>query len=320
MSITQGKAGQALPATRAPHKWRPQWLKVHLFDEQSRAAYLMILPLLLVLVGLLAYPLGYAILLSLQKKSIGVPGVFIGLDNYVRFILTDPVFLKLVKNTSIYTFGSVLFKSLAGLGMALILNEAIRARGFFRAILMVPWVAPQAVVALNWKWILAQAGVLNYVLVNLGVLGGYVSWLSDPTTAMICLVIVNIWANFPFFGVNFLAAMQSISTELYEAAEVDGAGAWQRFWHVTLPGLRSVYLVLVILSTIWTWNMFTHVWLITGGAPLDNTHVFATYAYKVGLSGQRLGYAAAISMSFLPVLAVAIGVLSPLLMRGRDEE
>lgn len=299
---------------------RPSWLgRSHIFNLEARSAYIMVIPLLLVLIGLLAYPLGYAVVLSLQNKSIGVPGVFVGLENYRQFILTDPVFPKLVRNSIVYSGVSVIFKSFVGLGMALILNETFRGRGIFRAVLMIPWIMPQVVVALNWKWILSQAGVLNYVLVNAGILHRWVPWLSQLNTAMLSLVLVNIWANFPFFGVNFLAGMQSIPSDLYEAAEVDGASVWQRFWNVTLPGLRNVYVVMLILSTIWTWNMFTHVWLITGGAPLDNTHLFATYAYRVGLSGSRLGYAAAISMTFMPVLAIGIGLLSPLLLRSTEE-
>jgi ABC-type sugar transport system permease subunit len=162
--------------------------------------------------------------------------------------------------------------------------------------------------------------VLNYVLVNIGLAKGYTPWLARPNTALISLVGINIWANFPFFGVNFLAAMQTIPSELYEAAEVDGASAVQRFWHVTWPGIRQSYLVLVILSTIWTWNAFTHIWLLTGGGPVNSTHVFATYSYQVGLSAFQLGYAAAVSLIFLPVLMIMVNVLSPLLLRSREEQ
>jgi multiple sugar transport system permease protein len=318
MVVSVSQTNAKLPTDVTQRRLLP-WVSHRLMGEQARAGYLMVLPLLLVVIGLLAYPLGYALLLSLQKKSVGVPGVFIGLGNFQQIILGDPVFAKLVRNSVVYTGMSVVFKSILGLGMALILNEAIRGRTFFRGVLLIPWVVPQTVAALNWKWILSQTGVLNYILVNLGLSDSYIPWLARPYLALLSLVLVNIWANFPFFGINFLAAMQAIPRDLYEAAEVDGASPWQRFWHVTLPGLRHVYLVLVILSTIWTWNMFTHVWLLTGGGPLDNTHLFTTYAYQVGLSGYRLGYAAAISMSFLPVLVVAIALLSPLLLRSREE-
>jgi len=287
--------------------------------SESTTAYLLLLPLLLVLLGLLAYPLLNALVLTFQRKAVGVPPEFIGLANYERLILRDPVFVKLIRNTLVYTAASVLIKGIIGMGMALILNERIRARTLFRGLLMVPWIMPQAVVAMNWKWILSSTGVLNYVLISLGLSDRYIPWLSQPSTAMAGLVLVNVWANFPFFGINFLAAMQSIPAELYEAAEVDGASAWQRFLHITVPGLRQIMLVLSILSFIWTWNMFTHVWLITGGGPADNTQLVATYAYKVGLSGQQLGYAATVSLVFLPGLAIAIALLSPILLRSRED-
>lgn len=302
----------------APGRLRPARL-ARLLNSETGVAYLLLLPLLLVVIAMLAYPLSYAISLTFQKKAVGLPGEFVGLANYGRLIFDDPIFPKLIRNTAIYAGVSVLLKTIVGLGMALILNEPIKGRTLFRGLLMIPWVLPQAVVALNWKWILNSTGVLNYVLVNTGILDRYVPWLSTPNLAMVGLILVNVWANFPFFGINFLAAMQTIPRDLYEAAEVDGASAWQRFIHVTLPGLRQIMLVLGILSTIWTWNMFTHVWLLTAGGPADNTHLFATYAYQVGLTGQGLGYAATVSVVFMPILAIAVGILSPILLRSKEE-
>jgi multiple sugar transport system permease protein len=291
---------------------------VRVFNPEVRTAYLLILPLLFVITLLLAYPLVYAILLSFQKKAVGTDGIFIGLENYGRLI-SDPIFPKLVRNTFLYTAGSVALKTVVGMGMALILNERIKGRNLFRGLLMIPWVLPQTVVALNWRWILNSSGVLGYILVNLGIAPKYIGWLGDPTWAFVWLVLVNVWANFPFFGINFLASMQAIPSDLYEAAEVDGASAWQRFIHITIPSLRQIILVLGILSFIWTWNMFTHVWILTQGGPGTSTHLFATYAYQVGLTGQGLGFAATVSVCFLPVLAIAVGLLSPMLMRSREE-
>lgn len=290
-----------------------------LLNAEQRAAVVMLTPLLLVILLLLAYPLVYAITLSFQKKSLGLPGVFVGLDNYRMLITEDLVFPKLVRNTIVYTVACVAIKSVLGLGMALVLNEGIKARSFFRGLLMIPWVVPQAVVALNWRWILQQNGVLNYVLVGLGISETHLPWLARTNLAMISLIVVHVWAMAPFFGVNFLAAMQTIPGELYEAAEVDGASALQRFWHITLPGIRSTYLVLVILSTIWTWNAFTHIFLLTGGGPVNNTQIFATYAYSAGLAGHRMGYAAAVSLVSLPLLLLIVILLSPMLLRSREE-
>lgn len=299
---------------------RPRSRLARLFDREARTAYLMIAPMVLVFLFILAYPLGYAIVLSFHKKTVGQPGVFVGLANYRRLIFEDRMFLKVVRTTVTYTISVVIIKSIVGLAMALVLNESIKARSFFRGVLMMPWVTPQSVAAMNWKWIFQAAGVLNYVLVHLGLSQGYFPWLARPKLALVSLIALNIWANFPFFGVNFLAAMQSISSELYEAAEVDGASVIQRFIHVTWPGIRQSYLVLVILSTIWTWNAFTHVWLLTGGGPVGNTHVFATYSYQVALGGNQMGYGAAVSLISLPVLILMINVLSPILLRSREEQ
>lgn len=289
-----------------------------ILNPETRTAYMLILPLVLVIVLLLAYPLVYAVLLSFEKKAVGVPAVFVGLENYVRLV-HDPVFMRLVSNTFIYTAAAVVLKTIVGMGMALLLNERIRGRNLFRGLLMIPWVLPQTVVALNWRWILTSTGVLSYVLVKIGLSPKFIGWLGDPTLAFLSLIMVNVWANFPFFGINFLASMQTIPRDLYEAAEVDGASAWQRFIHVTIPSLRQIMLVLSILSFIWTWNMFTHVWVLTQGGPSNSTQLFATYAYQVGLTGQGLGYAATISICFLPVLAIAVGLLSPTLMKSREE-
>lgn len=299
---------------------RPRSRFARLFDAEARTAYLMLTPMLLVFVFILAYPLGYAIVLSLLKKTVGQPGVFVGLANYRRLIFQDAMFAKVARTTSIYTVSVVIVKSIVGLGMALVLNESIKARSFFRGLLMMPWVTPQSVAAMNWKWIFQGAGVLNYVLVHIGLTQGYFPWLARPKLALLSLIFLNIWTNFPFFGVNFLAAMQTISSELYEAAEVDGASVIQRFIHVTWPGIRQTYLVLVILSTIWTWNAFTHIWLLTGGGPIGNTHVFATYAYQAALGGNQMGYGAAVSLISLPVLIIMINVLSPILLRSREEQ
>jgi multiple sugar transport system permease protein len=291
-----------------------------LLDSEARTAYVLITPMVLVFIFVLAYPLGYAISLSFQKKALGLPGIFIAFENYRQLIVEDLVFPKLVRNTLLYVLTVVFFKSLIGLGMALVLNERLKGRSFFRGLLMMPWVTPQAVVAMNWKWILQVAGVLNFVLVGIGLAKVPIPWLAKPGLARFSVILINIWANFPFFGVNFLAAMQTIPSELYEAAEVDGASTLHRFIHVTWPGIRQSYLVLVILSTIWTWNAFTHIWLLTGGGPVNSTHVFATYSYQAGLSNYRLGYAAAISLIFLPVLVLMVNVVSPLLLRSREEQ
>jgi multiple sugar transport system permease protein len=163
------------------------------------------------------------------------------------------------------------------------------------------------------------SGVINYILMGLGLLEVPVAWLGNGSTALLAVIVTNIWHGFPFFGVSLLAAMQAIPSELYEAAEVDGATPWQRFRHITVPGVWTVLIIVTMLSTIWTFNDFQIVYIMTGGGPAFATHIFATYSYFVGFSGSRLGYAVAISTILTPALVVMILALSPLILRGERE-
>lgn len=281
--------------------------------------YTLIIPLFIVLFGLLAYPIFTALSITLQNKTVGMPGQFIGLGNYRELLFDDPVFWRVVRNGFLFTFGSVALKLVLGMIMALVLNQPIFARGFFRGILLMPWVAPTVVTALSWRWMLDLTGVFNYLLRSAGLMGTPIAWLAQYNTAMAALIMVNTWRGFPFFGVTLLAGMQSIPAELYEAAEIDGASAWQRFWYITLPSLRTILLVVAILSIIWTFNDFSTVWLLTGGGPGNATDVFATYTYKLGFRASRLGYGQTVSVILAPVLIGIIMILSPLMLRGENE-
>ena len=281
--------------------------------------YLLLTPLILVLFVLLAYPITIALWITLQDKTIGLPGSFIGLRNYSDLLTNDPYFWQVVRNGFVFTLGSVTLKLVVGMIMALILNQPILWRGFFRGILLMPWVAPTVVTALSWRWILDLTGVLNLVLRDLGLMRTSIPWLAQYGTAILSLVLVNTWRGFPFFGITLLAGMQAIPQELYEAAEVDGATVWQRFWHITVPSLRTVILVVTILSIIWTFNDFGIVWLLTGGGPGHATDVFATYTYKLGFVTSRLGYGQTVSVILAPILILIIMILSPLMLRGEAE-
>jgi multiple sugar transport system permease protein len=297
--------------------WR-QYLRQKLGPDYA-LGYALLVPLIVVLFGLLAYPIVTALSITLQDKTIGMPGKFIGLENYYQLLFKDTAFWRVVQNGFIFTIGSVSLKAIVGTCMALVLNRRLVLRGFFRGLLLLPWVAPTVVTALAWRWILDLMGVLNYVLTNVGLLQLPVPWSAKYGPAMVSLVLVNAWRGFPFFGVTLLAGMQTIPPELYEAAEVDGASAWQRFWRITLPSLRTVMLVVATLSTIWTFNDFSIVWLLTRGGPGNATDVFATYTYKLGFEVSRLGYGETVSVILAPVLVLIILFLSPLMLRGENE-
>jgi len=283
-----------------------------------RMAYLFVTPIVLLVLSLVAYPFTYAIYLSMTYKLVGLPPVFVGFENYIR-LTWDGFFQRAVVNSFIFTFGSVGFKLVLGVVMALVLTSNIRWRSFWTGVLLIPWVAPTVVSALNFLWIFdGSLGVLNYVLVRmLHVFPQGVGWLSEPGLAMASVVAVNIWRGFPFFGISFLAGMKAIPAELYEAAEVDGASVVQRFRHITLPGIRNIMIIVVLLSTIWTFNDFQIIYILTKGGPGGTTMVMPVLTYETAFGAQRLGEAIAVALYLLPALAVTIMVLARYMRKGR---
>ncbi|HEV8675401.1 MAG TPA: sugar ABC transporter permease [Methylomirabilota bacterium] len=314
-TIAEVRAGKAaLPARgRAGPGALAQWL-----GPDYRLGYLFVGPIVLLVLALVAYPFGYAVYLSLTRKYVGMPPVFVGLENYVRLTF-DGFFRRAVANSVIFTGSSVGLKLLLGMGMALVLASRIRWRSFWTGVLLIPWVAPTVVSALNFLWIYDYSlGVLNYLLVQvLRILPRGVGWLSEPGTAMASVIAVNVWRGFPFFGISFLAGMKAIPGELYEAAAVDGASPAQRFRHVTLPGIRNIVIIVMLLSTIWTFNDFTIIYILTKGGPGGATQVLPVLTYEIAFGAQRLGEAIAVALYMLPALAVVIIVLARHMQRGR---
>jgi multiple sugar transport system permease protein len=279
--------------------------------------YLFVLPMVVMVLALVAYPFCYAAYLSLTRKYVGVPPVFVGFENYVR-LAYDGFFRRAVWNSFVFTFASVGFKLVLGMVMALVLTSRIRYRNLFTGLLLIPWVAPTVVSALNFLWIFdASLGVLNYLLVKVfRILPQGVGWLSEPGTAMASVIFVNIWRGFPFFGISFLAGLKAIPGEQYEAAAVDGANIVQRFRHVTLPALRNIIIIVMLLSTIWTFNDFAIVYILTKGGPGGATQVLPVFTYEMAFGAQRLGEAIAVALYMLPALAMVIIVLSRYMRRS----
>jgi len=279
--------------------------------------YLFVLPMVVMVLALVAYPFCYAAYLSLTRKYVGVPPVYVGFENYVR-LAYDGFFRRAVWNSFVFTFASVGFKLVLGMVMALVLTSRIRYRNLFTGLLLIPWVAPTVVSALNFLWIFdASLGVLNYLLVKVfRILPQGVGWLSEPGTAMASVIFVNIWRGFPFFGISFLAGLKAIPGEQYEAAAVDGANIVQRFRHVTLPALRNIIIIVMLLSTIWTFNDFAIVYILTKGGPGGATQVLPVFTYEMAFGAQRLGEAIAVALYMLPALAMVIIVLSRYMRRS----
>ena len=283
-----------------------------------RLGVLFVAPIVVLVMALVAYPFGYAIYLSMTRKYVGVPPVWVGFDNYVK-LTGDGFFQRAVQNSFVFTFASVGIKLVLGMVMALVLTTPIRFRGFWTGVLLIPWVAPTVVSALNFLWIYDYSlGVLNYLLVRVfRILPQGVGWLSEPGTAMASVIAVNVWRGFPFFGISFLAGLKSIPAEMYEAAAVDGASPVQRFRHVTLPGLKNIVIIVALLSTIWTFNDFAIIYILTKGGPGGATQVLPVLTYEIAFGAQRLGEAIAVALYMLPAMAAVIIVLARYMRRGR---
>jgi multiple sugar transport system permease protein len=276
--------------------------------------YALVVPALILLIGLVAYPFFYAIYISFTSRIVGDAGHWIGLDNF-RYLSKNASFEKTIRNTITLVVVSDICKLVVGLGLALILNEPLRGRGFFRAWVLLPWAIPGFVVFLVWRLLFTPiGGGINLILSGTGIDDSYIDWLGQKSTAMPAVIIATVWRGFPFWCISFLAALQTIPSELHEAAKIDGANAIQRFRSVTLPHLRHVILVVVLLSSIWTANSFENIWLMTQGGPSDATMVFPVLAY-FGMQTQRLGEAAAVSVAMIPALLILVILVTTLIER-----
>jgi len=216
--------------------------------------------------------------------------------------------------------GSVGLKVITGVLMALVLNNVIRGRNFLRGLFLLPWITSTVIIALTWRWMFDAfpgRGFFNSVLLDMGLMRRPIAFMATPEGAMMAVIVANWWRGFPFFGVSFLAGMQSIPRELYEAASVDGAATWRRFWHITLPGLKHVIIVTTLLSFILTINDFNIIYVMTRGGPGTATQVFATYSYQVAFNQLRWGRGVTICLFMVPILIVGIIFISRYLLRDR---
>jgi ABC-type sugar transport system permease subunit len=282
--------------------------------RNSLLGYLLVAPIVICLLVLVVYPFLFAIWISFTNRQIGTEGQFIGLGNYV-YLAGLPSFQATIVNTIVLVGTEQLLKLVFGMGIALLLNQAIRGRQFWRGLILLPWAMPAFVAFITWKLLYyPQGGAFNLILIGLGLVNTNVDFLSTRQLAMPSVIVATFWRGFPFWVISFLAALQTVPQELHEAAAIDGASAVQRFRHITLPSIRHVVLVVVLLSTIWTTNSFENIWLLTQGGPSDATMTFPVLAY-FGLQNLLIGQAAAVSVAMLPAFAVLAFVVAKLLER-----
>jgi len=288
------------------------WEKRHVkaksgyLEQEHILAYLLVAPALIILTLFIAYPFILGIWLSMTDKVVGQEGHFVGLQNF-RNILQSQIFLQTVKNTFVYTGVATLLKLVFGLALALVLNHHFKFKRLVRASMLLPWIIPTVLSTLAWLWMFdATFSVFNWVLLKLGLVQRGLIWLGDPQLAMVSVILVNAWRGIPFFAISLLAGLQTISPDLYEAADIDGAGSLAKFWNITLPMLQPVLLVVLIFSVIVTFADFQVVYVLTRGGPSNSTHLFATLAYQVALASGRLGEGAAISLFMFPFLLLIV--------------
>jgi len=278
--------------------------------DKHKYAWGMVIPVVLVLGVLVGYPLYRGVFLSFTDANeqnvaatIGALHVpdsfsFVGLRNYVDVLFgPNTKFWSVLGRTVVWTISCVFFHYTIGLALAILLNRQVRGRSIYRVLLILPWAVPAFVSAFAWKLILARDnGIVNHVLGQLGL--GTFDWLGNDTLAFVSVIAINIWVGVPFNMVALLGGLQAIPSELYEAAEVDGASPWQRFWHITFPGLRTVSSTIILLGVIWSFNLFAIIFLVTRGGPGDATQILVTYAFSAAFEGIR-DYAVAATYGIL---------------------
>ena len=277
-----------------------------LLESERALATALLAPGVAILVLFIAYPFVMALWYSLTSIRVGDAGEFVGIANFSKAI-NDTIFQMAFKNTVFYTFWATIFKLALGMWLALLLNRHFRFKRIVRASMLLPFIIPTVLSAFAWRWMFDPTfSVMNWMLYHAGLITDRMPFLSDGDWAMWCAVLVNTWRGMPFFAITLLAGLQTISTDLQEAASLDGANGWYRFWHVTWPLLKPVTVVVVVFSIIQTFSDFQLIYVLTGGGPANSTHLIATYAYQIGVATGLLGEGAAISLFMLPVLFIVV--------------
>ena len=283
--------------------------------RKSTTAFLLALPLIVLIAALVVYPAFYSMYLSMLNKSLER---FVGLANF-KFLFTRDTFWMVVKQSCIFAITAVVFKALIGFCVShFVHNVPAKGQRKWRGMLLIPWVIPPAMSTLGWFWLFDPSySAFNWVFVRIGMPA--ITWLGDPYWARFSVILVNVWYGAPFFLIMYLAALKSVPEQLYEAAEIDGANWWQKIWYVTLPMMRNIIAITVLFSLIVTFANFDIVRILTAGGPIDQTHVFATWSFLLGIEGGDIALGASVSLFMFPILAIAaIFILRDINRRGNE--
>ncbi len=286
-----------------------------LMQRKSTIAFLMALPLILLILILVAYPAGYAVYLATLNKGMTR---FVGFGNF-EFLFGRDTFWLVVYQSCLFAITAVIFKAIIGFVVAhFVHNIPSKGQRKWRGMLLVPWVIPPAMSTLAWLWLFDPSySAINYLLEPLGI--GRIPWTGEANWARFSVILVNVWIGAPFFMIMYLAALKSVPEQLYEAAAIDGATWWQRIWFVTLPMMRNIIAITALFSLIVTFANFDIVRVLTAGGPLNSTHIFGTWAFRVGIEGGDIPLGASVSLFMVPILAVAATfILRDITKRGSE--
>ena len=283
--------------------------------RKSTIAFAMALPLILIIAALVIYPAFYSMYLATLNKSMEH---FVGLDNF-RFLFKRETFWMVVEQSIIFAVSAVFFKALIGFFLAhFVHNVPAKGQRKWRGMLLVPWVIPPAMSTLAWLWLFDPSySAFNWLFDRMSLPG--VNWLGNPYWARFAVILVNVWVGAPFFLIMYLAALKSVPEQLYEAAAIDGANWWQKLWFITLPMMRNIIAITALFSLIVTFANFDIVRVLTNGGPVDQTHVFATWAFQLGIVSSDIPLGACVSLFMLPILGfAAIFILRDIAQRGNE--
>ncbi|QQO08888.1 carbohydrate ABC transporter permease [Breznakiella homolactica] len=273
-------------------------------DKQARTGYLFFLPALLVFILFVGYPFVYTVTLSFRDYNwFTKKNNFAGLSNYIN-LFKDPTFWNALGRTILYTAGTLLGQVLLALTIAIILNAPFRGINVLRSLYILPWILPTVVTALAWRMMLHERwGAITYILQILRITPERVAFLANTNTALVSVMTVSIWRGFPLIMVGFIAALQSIPSDIYEAAVIDGASPWKQLISITLPLLKKMVAIIILFRTIWIFNDFDLIWLMTRGGPASATETLPIYVYQRSFGSYKFGEAATIAMTMFLVLA-----------------
>lgn len=278
--------------------------------------YLFLVPACIILGAFIFYPLLQAIWMSFTDYNMISDPAFVGLENY-KEIVEDDLFWKTLGQTFLYLIIVVPTLVILPIFLAILVNQKIKGIGFFRSAYYIPVVTSMVVVGITWKWVYADQGILNYLLETVGIIDGPVHWLTSPTSSIFAVMAVTVWKGLGYYMVIYLAGLQAIPSDLYEAADIDGANKWKQIFHITIPMLMPSIIIVTIMSSISAMKVFEEIYVMTGGGPLNSSKTLVFYIYQEAFEKLRMGYASAVGVILL-LITLVLSILNLNVMSKKE--